>query len=208
MLGARSVLGVERCVIVFRGSSILFCLQQVNFNYQIPLMCTLCCCVRIQVFNNHAFIVSEAFGHGMQVYDLTKLRDLKPSPTGVNQLKATAHYGEMGNTHNIVGNEDSGFMYAVGTSTCRGGLHMIDVNDPLKPKFAGCFGDDGYVHDAQCVKYTGPDTDYTGHEICFCYNENSLTIVDVTVKEDVKMLSTVPYDNSYYTHQVLYVGFC
>ena len=29
----------------------------------------------IKVFNNHAFIVSEASGHGMQVFDLRRLRD-------------------------------------------------------------------------------------------------------------------------------------
>lgn len=65
----------------------------------------------------------------------------------------------------------------------------------------GCFGQDGYVHDAQCVIYKGPDTSYQGREICFCYNENTLTIVDVQDKQDMKMLSRVPYQGSAYTHQ-------
>ena len=30
---------------------------------------------------------------------------------------------------------------------------MIDVSTPLKPKFVGCYDDDGYTHDAQCVVY-------------------------------------------------------
>jgi len=155
------------------------------------------------VFSNHAYIVSEASNHGMQVFDLTRLRSLVREPgSPVPELEADVRYDEMTSTHNIVGNEDSGFMYAVGTRTCTSGLHMIDVNDPKNPKFAGCFGGDGYVHDAQCVNYKGPDADYNGREICFCYNENTLTIVDVENKEDPKMLSRVPYDNSYYTHQV------
>lgn len=137
----------------------------------------------------------------MQVFDLTQLRDLKPPDNGVNVLKETAHYGEMGNTHNIVGNEDTGFMYAVGTRTCSSGLHVINVRNPTTPQFAGCFGDDGYVHDAQCVIYNGPDVRYTGKEICFCYNENTLTIVDVEDKSNMKMLSQVPYNLVYYTHQ-------
>lgn len=113
----------------------------------------------LKVFNNHVFIVSEAVNHGMQVYDLTQLRDLKPSRSGaVNQLSETAHYGEFGSAHNIVGNEDTGFMYSVGSRTCDSGLHMVDVNDPVDPKFAGCFGQDGYVHDAQCIIYNGPDS--------------------------------------------------
>ena len=38
-----------------------------------------------------------------------------------------------------------------------GGLHAIDVSDPLNPQFAGCYDEDGYTHDAQCVIYRGPD---------------------------------------------------
>ena len=34
-----------------------------------------------------------------------------------------------------------------------GGLHMVDVSEPLKPKFVGCFDGDGYTHDAQCILY-------------------------------------------------------
>lgn len=152
------------------------------------------------MYSNHAFIVSEASNHGMQVFDLTQLRGLKPT-TPVNILEETTHYSEMGNTHNIVSNEDTGFMYAVGTRTCGSGLHMINVRDPLNPTFSGCFGDDGYVHDAQCVVYSGPDEGYKGHEICFCYNEDTLTIVDVSNKEDVIQLARVPYNLAYYTHQ-------
>lgn len=94
-------------------------------------------------------------------------------------------------------------MYSVGSRTCTSGLHIVDVKDPLNPQFAGCFGQDGYVHDAQCVIYKGPDADYQGREICFCYNENALTIVDVEDKNNIKMISKVLYDNLFYTHQVL-----
>jgi choice-of-anchor B domain-containing protein len=141
----------------------------------------------------------------MQVFDLTQLRDMKPSQP-VFQFQDSAHYSEMGNTHNIVGNEETGFMYAVGTSTCRGGLHMINVRDPLNPQFSGCFGDDGYVHDAQCVVYDGPDEQFKGREICFCYNEDTLTIVDVQDKTNVRLLSRVPYNGAYYTHQGWLIG--
>ena len=157
------------------------------------------------MYGNHAFIVSEASNHGMQVFDLTQLRGLEPNEPGkpVNPLKETAHYSSdnLGSVHNIVGNEDTGFMYAVGSRTCNSGLHVINVRDAENPTFAGCFGDDGYVHDAQCVIYNGPDGEYKGHEICFCYNEETLTIVDVEDKENMKQLSRVPYNNAYYTHQ-------
>ena len=145
--------------------------------------------------------MSEASSHGMQVFDLTQLRGLTQPRSGVNVVTEDTHYDEMTSTHNIVGNEETGFMYAVGTRTCTSGLHVINVRDLLNPQFAGCFGDDGYVHDAQCVVYNGPDSDYQGREVCFCYNENSLTIVDVEDKNNMKMVSRMPYDRSYYTHQ-------
>ena len=137
----------------------------------------------------------------MQVYDLTKLRDLKVNQGQVKILKEDTHYGEFGSSHNIVLNEETGFVYSVGSRTCTSGLHVVDVRDPMNPKFGGCFGDDGYTHDAQCVTYSGPDLYYKGHEICFNYNENTLTIVDVEDKGSMKMLSRVEYDKNYYTHQ-------
>jgi len=78
---------------------------------------------------------------------------------------------------------------------------MVDIRDPVKPKFAGCYSDDGYVHDAQCVIYGGPDGHYRGKEICFCYNEDTLTIVDVTDKEKLELISRTSYDDVQYTHQ-------
>ena len=148
------------------------------------------------------FIGSEARNHGLQVYDLTKLRSLKPRESGINIIEEDAHYNEFGSSHNIVLNEETGYLYSVGSNKCTSGLHIVDIRDPKEPKFAGCFGEDGYVHDAQCVIYKGPDTTYQGREICFCYNENTLTIVDVEDKEKMELLSRVPYDNYYYTHQV------
>ena len=107
----------------------------------------------IKVHSDHAFIVSEAAGHGMQVFDLTQLRTITAPPVTFSN---TAHYNGFGNAHNIVINEDSGFAYSVGTGTCAGGLHMVDISNPTNPVDAGCYADDGYTHDAQCVIYNGP----------------------------------------------------
>jgi len=153
----------------------------------------------IKVYKNYAFIVSEARNHGMQVFNLNQL---VPMTCGsIRVFTPTAHYSEFGSAHNLVINEDSGFAYSVGSTTCRGGLHAVNIQNPLQPTYAGCFGDDGYVHDAQCVNYNGPDTKYTGKEICYCYNEDSLTIVDATNKNAMTLISRVEYQGSQYTHQ-------
>eukprot|EP00041_Stephanoeca_diplocostata_P012666 m.212421 g.212421 ORF g.212421 m.212421 type:complete len:470 (-) comp19043_c0_seq2:199-1608(-) len=156
----------------------------------------------MKVYNDHCFIIRESREHGMQVFDLTKLRPFYgvASPH-VRGLEQDALYSEITSTHNVVINEETGFAYLVGTKFCSGGLHVVDISDPKKPRFAGCFAEDGYTHDAQCVIYTGPDAKYQGKEICFNYNEDSLTIVDVSDKTNMKMLSREPYDNSHYTHQ-------
>ncbi|MCK5923037.1 MAG: choice-of-anchor B family protein, partial [Methylococcales bacterium] len=151
----------------------------------------------IKVYANHAFIVSEANGHGMQVFDLTRLRTAVPPTT----FTEDAHFPGFGSAHNIVINERSGFAYGVGTNTCSGGLHMIDISTPTSPADAGCFSSDGYTHDAQCVIYNGPDLEHIGKEVCFNSNEDTVTIVDVTTKATPIQLSRTGYTGSRYTHQ-------
>ncbi len=158
----------------------------------------------IKTFGNHAFIVSEAGGHGVQVYDLTQLADIANPPQLVFADLVFSDIGDDGSAHNIVINEESGFAYAVGTggaNGCSGGMVVIDVNDPTSPTRAGCVSSDGYTHDAQCVNYVGPDVDYQGSEICVNANEDTVTIFDVTNKANPIMVAREGYPNSGYTHQ-------
>jgi len=152
----------------------------------------------IKVFANHAFIVSEAVDHGMQVFDLTQLRNVTAPPVTFSE---TAHYAGFGSTHTLAVNTSTGFAYAVGTRTCEGGLHVVDVRTPAAPRTAGCFSLDGYTHETQCVVYTGPDTVYRGREICLNSNEDTLTIVDATDKLEQVQLARTGYGGSAYTHQ-------
>ncbi len=150
----------------------------------------------------YAFIVSEAPDHGMQVFDLRRLRAAGSPGTLFTE---DAHYARFGRAHNIVIDTDSGFAFAVGSrqgaQTCAGGLHMIDIRNPLQPGFAGCFSADGYTHDAQCLSYPGPDSDYQGHDICLASNEDTVTIVDVSDKANPVQISRTGYAGSGYTHQ-------
>ena len=151
----------------------------------------------IKVDGNYAYIVSEASGHGMQIFDLTKLRNVINPPATFTE---DAHYSGWGNAHNIVINEASDRAYGVGTNTSSGGLHIVDISDPLNPVIMGDFAGDGYTHDAQVVNYVGPDAAYAGSEIAFACNENSVTVIDVTDPTDAIQLSRTTY-NSQYTHQ-------
>ncbi|MFA9431982.1 choice-of-anchor B family protein [Egicoccus sp. AB-alg2] len=306
----------------------------------------------IKVYENHAYVVSEHTNHGVQVFDLTRLRDWNGSYTTYD---VDAHYTGHGSAHNIAINEDTGYAYSVGAGPytvaglpnvvvvnepsaaagqyqatgaafgpaptgelltgefavvddgtalpnegchalqdfpagaiaiadrgtcpftdkvlnaqaagavavviannvagspitvggaapgieiptvmvsqadanaikaglpaaggvsanpaviqCGTGLHMIDINEPKNPTFAGCFDDNGYVHDTQCVLYDGPDADFHGREICFNSNglsystsagTNFVSIVDVTDKSNPENLAVLEYEGSGYSHQ-------
>ncbi|MFT4673877.1 MAG: choice-of-anchor B domain-containing protein [Saprospiraceae bacterium] len=152
----------------------------------------------VKTYNNHAFIVSEASNHGMQVFDLTRLRDVSNPPENFNE---DAHYSGFGSAHNVVINEDSGYAYGVGTSTFNGGPHFVDISNPLNPTAAGGYGDDSYSHDAQVVTYSGPDSEHIGKEILIGSNTNEISIVDITNKSNPIGLSTISYSGVAYTHQ-------
>jgi len=164
----------------------------------------------IKVYRDHAFVVADAAGaHGMQVIDLTRLRQFSGT---VLQLTADVVYNRVFSAHNIVINEQSGFAFVVGAGaggeTCGQGLHMVDIRTPKSPQFAGCFAHPqtgragmGYTHDAQCVIYAGPDGRYSGREICFGSNETALSIADVTDKANPVALAKASYPDVAYSHQ-------
>ncbi len=154
----------------------------------------------IKVYKNHAFIVADrANNHGMQIFDLTRLRNVANPP---QTFTADETYTGFGSAHNIVINQSTGYAYAVGTSrleTYAGGPLFIDIKNPLTPLDAG--GYFGYSHDAQAVTYNGPDTEHNGKEILISSNETEVVIVDVTNKNNPILLSSINYNNVGYTHQ-------
>jgi len=157
----------------------------------------------IKVYQDHAYIVADNAGaHGMQVFDLTRLRGVTSEQT----FDADAVYSGFTNAHNIAINEATGFAYAVGTNTCQEGLHIVDIRTPTNPTLAGCY-DEADIHDTQCVVYQGPDPDHTGREICFnsnrnlALNEHNLGIADVTNKPATFTISSTTYPQSGFAHQ-------
>ena len=155
----------------------------------------------IKVYGDFAYIVSEADNHGVQIFDLKKLRDANDAP---KTFSSDGRYTAIGNAHNIVINEETGFAYPVGTARddeFNGGVHFLDLQNPTELTLAGGWGANGYTHDAQVITYNGPDTDYSGSEIFVGANENQVVVVDVSDKEAPVELSTLPYPNIGYTHQ-------
>ncbi|MEQ9104644.1 MAG: choice-of-anchor B family protein [Rhodothermales bacterium] len=163
----------------------------------------------MKVIGHHMFVVADgsaSASHGMQVFDLTALRTAGPAP---QTFQASTTYTGIGAAHNVVANASTNLIVIVGANgggtTCGGGLHLVDVSDPMNPSFAGCFTDGssrrGYSHDAQCVVYDGPDTAHRNRDICVGYNEDRIVISDVTDRQSPRTVGVASYPGSAYIHQ-------
>ncbi|MCH8866742.1 MAG: choice-of-anchor B family protein [Proteobacteria bacterium] len=156
----------------------------------------------IKVYQDYAYIVADGAGaHGMQVFDLTRLRTTTPPET----FSADFVYDGFENAHNIAINENTGFAYAVGTNDCGGGLHIVDITTPINPMKAGCHMDFG-VHDTQCVSYIAQDPDHLNNEICVNSAGDRVEIVDVTMKNATVSLSSAMYPQLGFVHQAWLTG--
>jgi len=155
----------------------------------------------VKIYGDFAYIVSEANGHGVQVFDLKKLQNVSNPP---QVFSADGRYTALGNAHNIVINEASGFAYPVGTDRddqFNGGVHFLNLQNPIAPALAGGWGLNGYTHDAQVITYNGPDNTYVGAEIFVGANEDQVVVVDISDKNAPVTLANLPYPNIGYTHQ-------
>ncbi|MFW6084395.1 MAG: choice-of-anchor B family protein [Gemmatimonadota bacterium] len=158
----------------------------------------------VKTYRNYALVVADGAGqHGVQIFDLTRLRDIEEFPATV---EPDVTYDGVQSSHNIIVNEETGFAYAI-DAQCGGGLHMIDLSDPLNPEGAGCVshqGDSpmaGFSHDSQCVVYRGPDADYQGKEICFTSALGGLLIQDVSDRDNPATIGVGDYPDAALPHQ-------
>ncbi|KAI1465250.1 uncharacterized protein F4812DRAFT_137753 [Daldinia caldariorum] len=162
----------------------------------------------IKGYKSYIVIGSEAVNHGIQVFDMSKLLDVDPAkPVTFNNKNDISHFSGLptGRSHTVQTNEEVGYAVASGAqprnSACASGLIFIDLSDLSNLTSPGCAAADGYVHDAQCLIYRGPDEKYVGEDICYGYNEDTLTIYNVTNKARPSIISRTSYEGASYTHQ-------
>ncbi len=152
----------------------------------------------MKVFGTRCYITSEG-GGGIQVVNMANI------DSGSVNLSNTISSGGSTQTHNVVINEDSGYLYRTGGGTNLG-LRVYDLNaNPNNPPFVASWTTK-YVHDAQVVTYdSGP---FAGREIAFCCSgfgngstNTGFTIIDVSNKSNLQVLDEVFYPNPAYSHQ-------
>lgn len=157
-----------------------------------------------KVYQNTVYVGVDNTTHGMQVMDLTRLRNYSGTTMS---LAANSVYNGVTRIHTLAVNKDTGYLYLNGTNTASGGIHIVNVNNQLSPVAAGTFSGDGYTHESQVVLYKGPDTTHVGKEIAFNSNgkqgatADTLSIVNVTNKSSIVRLSSKTYSGAGYIHQ-------
>ncbi|MDQ4123983.1 MAG: choice-of-anchor B family protein, partial [Actinomycetota bacterium] len=155
----------------------------------------------IEILNDHMYVVCDAIPCGLQIFDLTRLRGVEAAlpvwrPDVVLPL---------GTFHSIASNPETNHIFLNGLGVVVGsptGTPLIfDVSQPLAPVPVGGMLDDGYTHDSLCQNYKGPDKRFKGNEICFNFNEDTITTYDVTANpQQPVQLSKVTYETADYVH--------
>lgn len=149
----------------------------------------------LEILNDHAYIICDLAPCNLQIFDLTRLRNPLPvwNPDAVFPIPIA---------HSIDSNPDTNHIFINGTGPIVAGQPTIfDVSQPLAPVPVGITADDGYTHDSLCRTYIGPDKDHQENEICFNFNEDTVTIYDVTANPMMpEQLARATYENASYTH--------
>ncbi len=118
----------------------------------------------IKVHENYAYVTTEGAGPGtgLQIIDLSFLPDSAVLVNTLTQYFTTAH--------NIF--IDDGYAYVIGTSGI-GGMHILDLSDPVNPLQTAYYTGSGYIHDV-----------YVWSDTVVAAAEDSYDLVDVTDKNN------------------------
>lgn len=156
----------------------------------------------VDVAGNYCYVGSELAGHGLQVFDLTRLRNVVNPPVTFTE---DGWSNAIGNSHTLFADKQHPYVYCVGTTSIHnGGITVFDVSNPTAPVLAGTHTIDGYIHENVVYTYSGPDPDHQGKELSINFHSGSpdkITIVDVSDKTDMTTLVTITYTGARITHQ-------
>lgn len=152
----------------------------------------------IKTYQHYMYAVSEG-GGGIQVFDLSQIDQ------GIVTTLPSVTTGGTQATHTMIINEATGYLYRMGGGSNGLRIYRLFPN-PAQPVYVGAWSD-RYVHDGCVVSYTsGP---YAGKEIFFAcggfnggHVNTAVSIIDVTNKSSMQVLSTFYYPQAAYCHQI------
>jgi choice-of-anchor B domain-containing protein len=124
----------------------------------------------IKVHGQYAYTITEqtGSGQGLQIIDLS---DLPNSATLVNTIDTW-----FVKAHNIF--IDNGFAYVIGTEG-GGGMHILDLSDPVNPTRTAYYTGSDYIHDV-----------YVWNDTVIACAEDTYDLVDVSDKSNPEWISS------------------
>ena len=147
----------------------------------------------IKRYKSSVFIVNNNTTNNLQIFNLEQLRSVGDTPRDFISQKENVYNDS---PKSIAINEESDFLYFLGSDKNKGGPVFFNISIIPEPKFKGSYQENSYNNPAKVVTYSGPDTNYTGKEILIGSNENEIIILDVTDKANPIKIATASYPNS------------
>ncbi len=132
----------------------------------------------IMVIKDHAYITTEGNGEnqGLQVLSLGGLPDTASLLTTFDSTFTRGHI-----LQKDIFNPDEPYLYVSGTDST-GGVHIIDVSDPMQPVEIGLHNPKDYIHDV----HVRGDRMYT-----FQIYASVIEVVDISDKTNPVVLATI-----------------
>ena len=153
--------------------------------------------LEMEILNDHLYWVCDLNPCGLNVFDLSRLT----GPEAAVPVWRPDVTLPLGTFHSIDSNPKTDHIFLNGVGLVVGTPIIFDVSAPLAPTPVGAMTDDGYTHDSLCRNYRGADKDHRGDEVCFNFNEDSVTIFNVSDNPQRPVqLSRNEYETASYTH--------
>lgn len=123
----------------------------------------------IKVHGTYAYVITEetGSGQGLQIIDLSQL---PATATLVNTIDTW-----FSRAHNIF--IDNGYAYVIGTNN-GGGMHILDLSNPVNPTRTAYYTGSGYIHDV-----------YVWNDTVVACAEDVYDLVDVSNKSNPQLIS-------------------
>lgn len=123
----------------------------------------------IKVHNTYAYVITEqtGSGQGLQIIDLSQL------PTAATLVNTIDTW--FTRAHNIF--IDNGFAFVIGTDG-GGGMHILDLSNPVNPTRSSYYTGSGYIHDV-----------YVWNDTVVACAEDVYDLVDIADKNNAQLIS-------------------
>ncbi len=133
-----------------------------------------------KVHGNYAYVITEGTGtgRGLQIIDLSQLPG-NATLVATNETWFTR-------AHNIF--IDDGYAFVIGTNGV-GGMHILDLSNPINPVRTAYYEGSGYIHDV-----------YVWNDTVVACAEDSYDLIDITNKSNPVLISVSQSLPGIYAH--------